>query len=232
MELFPFDFNEYLLARPNGDVFDYLKDGGFPRALSYHDPEILLREYFTDIIERDVRRHVAVRSASVLTRLAKSVFESMGSEVSQRSLAGMLGVTADTIGTYLSACESAYLILACPYFTFSERQRTARHRKFYPVDLGLRAAIATRTGSDVGKNLEGAVFLHLRRRHSEVFYWRGQGEVDFVVQDRNGITPYQVSLGGLKPRHERALDEFRKKFPQTNPPVIVSEKNIRDFLSE
>lgn len=231
LELFPFDFSEYRLSRAGGGVLGYLKEGGFPRALSYPDPERLLREYFTDIVERDVRRHVAVRSSSVLVSLAKAVFESMGSETSQRSLAGMLGVTTDTVGTYLKACEAAYLILPCPYFTFSERQRTARNRKYYPVDLGLRTVIAARTGFDEGKNLEGAVFLHLRRKYSQVFYWRGKCEVDFVVQDQTGITPFQVSRDGLKPRHEMALKEFHATFPQSKAPVIVTGANIGEFLS-
>lgn len=232
LELFPFNFKEFGLARPNGTFEDYLDLGGFPRVLTYGDPQALLREYFTDIIERDVRRHVAVRSPLALSQLVKAVFESMGSEVSQRSLAGLLGVTADTIGSYLDACEAAYILLRCPYFTFSERQRTARHRKYYPIDLGLRNAVATKTGLDQGKRLEAAFFLHLRRRHREVCYWKQKGEVDFVVNDANGITPYQVSWDGPKPRHQQALEEFYRSFPKANPAVFVSRENIEDLCSD
>lgn len=229
VELYPFDFNEYLSARPGATLADYLRDGGFPRTLSYPEPERLLREYCTDIVERDVRRHVAVRSGTILMRTVKSVFESMGSEVSQRSLAGMLGVTADTVAAYLNACQSAYLILECPYFTFSEKQRTARHKKYYPVDLGLRRSVAARTGDDRGKSLEAAVYQQLRRRHREVCYWRSRGEVDFVIQDQNGITPYQISWDGAKPRHERALEEFHANFPDANPAVFVTADSFADF---
>ncbi len=232
VELFPFDFTEYRLVHSKRSVEDFMREGGFPRVLTYEDPETLLREYFTDIIERDVRRHVAVRSTLALTQLVKAVFESMGSEVSQRSLAGLLGVTADTIGSYLDACEAAYILLRCPYFTYSERQRTARNRKYYPVDLGLRNSIATKTGFDWGKGLEALVFLHLRKQHREVCYWREKGEVDLVVQDQSGITPYQVSWDGNKPRHQKALEEFYRNFPNVNPAVEITKENIEEFLTK
>lgn len=230
IELFPFDFFEYQLAKPTASLMDYFNDGGFPRPLVYPDPQALLREYFTDIIERDVRRHVAVRSTLVLTQLVKAVFESTGSEVSQRNLAKMLGVTADTVKTYLDACESAYMILSCPYFTYSERQRSVRNKKYYPIDLGLRKAIITKSGADVGKDLETVVFHHLRKKYGQVFYWRQTGEVDFVVQDGRDIIPVQVSWDGPKDRHQNAIDEFRSEFPKARDSIYVTSENIVDFL--
>ncbi len=230
LELFPFDFKEFRKARPESPMEEYLQQGGFPRVLTDPDPAGLLREYFIDIIERDVRRHVSVRSTLSLMQMAKAVFESTGLELSQRSLAGLLGVTADTVGTYLDACEAAYLLLPCRYFTYSERQRTARNRKYYPIDLGLRNAVVTKTGLDKGKGLETLVFHHLRKKHREVFYWRQQGEVDFVTMDEAGIIPYQVSWGEEKIRHEKALEEFFKTFPQAKPAVMITADNIEELL--
>lgn len=232
IELFPFDFLEFQQALPDGSIEDYLNCGGFPRAVVDAEPFGLLREYLTDIVERDVRRQVSVRSSLPLVQLVKAVFESTGSETSQRSLAGLLGVSADTAGSYLDACEAAYLLLPCRYFTFSERQRSARNRKYYPVDLGLRNSVITKTGADRGKGLETAVFLHLRKKHRQVFYWRQQGEVDFVTMDESGITPYQVSWEGPKPRHEIALNEFYQAYPKAKPCVQITKENLREYLAE
>jgi len=232
LELYPFDFEEFKLLRPQASFHDYLKLGGFPRILTDEDPYGLLREYFSDIIERDVRRHVAVRSTLALTQLVKAVFESTGSEISQRSLAGMLGVTADTVGSYLVACEASYILMRCPYFTFSERQRTARNRKYYPIDLGLRNAVVTKTGLDLGKSLETVVFLHLRKKSQEVCYWRKKGEVDFVLKDEHGITPIQVSWDGLKQRHHDALKEFYQFASDANPAITITKDNVIEFLKE
>lgn len=231
LELFPFSFAEFKVAKPEAIFQDYLAQGGFPRVVTYPEPQSLLREYFTDIIERDVRRHVAARSTQSLVQLVKSVFESTGSEISQRTLAGMLGVSVDTIGTYLAACEAAYMILPCPYFTFSERQRTARNKKYYPIDLGLRNAIITKTGNDLGKSLETIVFLALRKKYKNVYYWRKKGEVDFVVMGENGLLPIQVSWEEMKPRHEAALKEFYGEFPQAGTALKITKENIMEFLA-
>lgn len=230
IELFPFEFSEYQAAKPHGSITGYLNDGGFPRVLVYPEPEVLLREYFTDIIERDVRRHVAVRSTLILTQLVKAVFESAASEISQRNLAKMLGITPDTVKTYLDACEAAYILLPCPYFTFSERQRSARNKKYYPIDLGLRKAIITRGGGDFGKDLETAVFHHLRKKYGRVFYWRQKGEIDFVVQEGRRILPFQVSWSGEQERHRQAAREFRQAYPQADSLTFVTAETLENFL--
>jgi len=48
----------------------------------------------------------------------------------------------------------------------------------------------------VGKQLECATYLLLRKRFGTVSYWRGEGEVDFVVEGSRGPIPVQVSWDG------------------------------------
>jgi predicted AAA+ superfamily ATPase len=57
--------------------------------------------------------------------------------------------------------------------------------------------------------------------------WRGDGEVDFVVQREEGVVvPVPVSLGGAEPRHHRALERFYEHFPQAGEAVVVDEENF------
>src|SRR5690606_12017563 len=114
--------------------------------------EQLLREYFADIIEKDVRRHVAVRSPLTLQRLYQMIFSSVGSETSLRKLGRALDIATDTVGQYVDAGQSAYLIMACPFFTYSEKKQLSRNRKFYAIDMGLRRAVTTKGGDDLGKS--------------------------------------------------------------------------------
>jgi predicted AAA+ superfamily ATPase len=108
-----------------------------------------------------------------------------------------------------------------PYFAFSDRKRSARNKKYYPIDTGLRRMAVTRTGADRGKLLECAVHLDLRRRGLKPAYWRGRGEVDFVVTTDRGITPIQVSWERSADRHHRALEEFYETFPQAREALLV-----------
>ncbi len=230
-EIFPFSFNEFRKFTYKS-LKDYLREGGFPLALSVDHPKSLLKEYFSDIIERDVKRQVAARSSRTLMQLAKAIFESAGSEVSLRKLASIFETTADTVKIYIEAFESCYLILSCPYFTYSERKSLVRPKKYYPIDNGLREAIITKSGNDEGKRFEIFIFHILRRQHSEVFYWRGKKEIDFVIEKEEGIQPIQVSIDAVKSRHTEAAEEFAKEYPKALPCFYVTMNNLEEFYKQ
>ena len=122
-------------------------------------------------------------------------------------------------------------VFSVPYFTFSDRKRAARNKKYYPIDTGLRRMAVTRTGADRGKLLECAVHLELRRRGLKPAYWRG--EVDFVVTIDRGIVPIQVSWERPTDRHHRALEEFYETFPQAREALLVGPAEFEaDALAE
>ncbi len=231
VELFPFDPAEFRKLRPEGSLTDYLHSGGFPEPVGSEDGDLLLRQYFSDILQRDVRERVGARSSLGLRQVVQMVFESAGSELSLRRIAAAGGVAVETAAAWLEACEQAYLLFSCPWFAFSERKRSHRNRKYYPVDTALRRVSVTRTGRDVGKALECATFVELRKRGFDVFYWRDAGEVDFVVQSANGPTPVQVTLGGATERHMRSLDAFYETFPNAAEAVVVTMDNFPDVLA-
>lgn len=231
-ELFPFDFDEFLAARPGAGLLDYLHEGGFPAPLTSPEGDLLRRAYFNDIVERDVRERVGARSSLPLRQLVQLVYESAGSEMSVRRAAAAIGVASDTASLYLEATESAYLAFSCPFFAWSERQRASRNRKYYPVDTGLRRVAVTRTGSDRGKMLECATFLELRKRYRDVFYWRGRGEVDFVVLHEGEPLPVQVTWDQPEERHRKALDSFYASFPKAREAVFVTAESWQQGLSE
>ena len=131
-------------------------------------------------------------------------------------------ISIESVKQCVEACQDAYLVLPCPFFSFSEKQRAARPSKYYPIDLGLRKSVSTRTGLDLGKRFEMAVFLALRKDFREVFYWRGQGEVDFVVESSTGWLPIQVTIEIPQKRHHAALNEFRVAHPHALPGVVVT----------
>ena len=221
IELYPFNLGEFRQVRPSGTLEDYLEAGGFPEPLLLDAGDRLRQQYFSDIIERDIRERVGARSTVAIKQVVQMAFESAGAELSLRRLAGAAGIAVDTAAGYLAACEAAYLVFSVPYFSFSDRKRAARNKKYYPIDTGLRRMVVTRTGADRGKLLECAVHLELRRRGLQPAYWRGQGEVDFVVTTDRGIIPIQVSWEPPTDRHHRALEEFYESFPQAQEALLV-----------
>ncbi|MCB0320578.1 MAG: ATP-binding protein, partial [Bdellovibrionales bacterium] len=88
----------------------------------------------------------------------------------------------------------------------------------------------TPTGADLGKNFETAVFHSLRRAYREVYYWRGEGEVDFVTLEGNRPRPIQVSWDGIKDRHKRAVNEFCGHHSNALEPLFVTKDNFSRVL--
>lgn len=236
VELFPFDFGEFRELRSDASLADYLAAGGFPAPATSPDGERLLRSYFNDIVERDVRERVGARSSQPLRHLVQMLYESAGSELSVRRVAAALGIANDTTSLYLEAVENAYLAFACPFFAWSARQQASRNKKYYPVDNGLRRVAVVAGGGDRGKQLECATFVLLRQRYGEVCYWRDGGEVDFVVEHRGKATPVQVGIEGPKERHQKALDAFYERHPHAAEAVFVGmeeyERGVPDLPGE
>ncbi|MCY3622077.1 MAG: ATP-binding protein [Gammaproteobacteria bacterium] len=231
VELFPFDASEFRGTHPGASIRDYLDRGGFPEPIARDDGDLLLRQYFVDIVQRDVRERVGARSSLALKQIVQMVFESAGSELSLRRIAAASGVAVETVSAYLEACEQAYLLFACPWFAFSERKRSRRNRKYYPVDTGLRRVAVSRTGRDLGKALECATFIELKKRYGDVFYWRQSGEVDFVVQTGRVPTPIQITTVAATERHLLALDAFYEAFPHAAEAVMVTMDNFPEILA-
>ncbi|MDF1759916.1 MAG: ATP-binding protein [Coxiellaceae bacterium] len=232
IELYPFSFIEFKKLTKKKSLEDYLHLGGFPRPLMFEHPFRLLQEYFNDIILRDVVQRVKARSAEAIKQVVKMAYETCGSELSYRKIAAVTGLSVDTVKMYLEACEQAYLLFACPYFSFSEKKRQARQKKYYPIDPGLRHAITNTSHRDFGKSLEILMYLYLKQQHEQIYYWQEihKGEVDFVTIDGQSITPYQITWDKPEPRHEKALQYFYEAFPQANEAIFITKENAKDYL--
>ena len=232
VELQPFDFDEFRTARPGATIEQYLAIGGFPAVVASSEGEQLRRTYFDDIVERDVRERVGARSSRPLRQLVQMLFESAGAELSVRRISAALDLSTDTTSLYLDAVANAYLAFPCPFFAWSTRKQNLRNKKWYPIDNGLRSASIVRGGADRGKQLECATFLLLKRRYRQVCYWRGRGEIDFVVEQAGVPIPVQVSLDGPQERHHRALDEFHGLHPRAGEAVFVDLQAFADGVPE
>lgn len=71
----------------------------------------------------------------------------------------------------------------------------------------------------------------LRRRFGQVCYWRGKGEVDFVVQEDRRILPVQVTWDGPAEGHHRALEAFYERYPQADEAVFVTAGGFEEALA-
>ncbi len=185
-ELFPFSLEEFCRfynAEKNEKATErYLSEGGFPEYLKTQNPEILslLTE---DIVHRDVAVRHNIRDVSSLKRLLSYLATNVGNLVSATKLTQTLGIKSSaTILEYFSFFEQSYMLYLMPKFSYSEKVQMRNPRKIYLVDNGLINAISASFNLDLGRKLENAVFISLRRKYADIFYYNENGkECDFVV---------------------------------------------------
>ena len=191
LELFPFSFKEFLLFR-NKDAElstfkEYLTNGGFPEYIKYGNSEVLQR-LFTDIIQRDIVARYNLREPKVLEQMAVYLLTNTGREFSYNNLKELFKLgSVSTVTAYISYFEDSYLLFSVPKFSFSLKKQLINPRKIYAIDNGLAIINSVSFSSDNGRMLENSVFLGLRRKFKEVFYFSGKNECDFLVRDRNKI---------------------------------------------
>lgn len=188
-ELFPFSFKEYCeyLGKPHDwtEIDGYLKNGGFPRFLATRDESILF-ELFDDIMYRDVVAKHGIREMGAVQRLAAYLIENPGCRFSATRMLKSLNVSvASTVINWCDWFEDAYLFFFVPKYSDSVRAQLVNPRKVYSVDTGLVNVVSRRIVFNDALCFENMVFLALRRKYRDIFYFDDGGECDFVCMEHH-----------------------------------------------
>lgn len=193
MELFPFsypEFLEYMKLEESDETFQqYLFTGGFPEYLRTGMDEVL-QNLLTDIIARDIVYRYAIRNPVTITEIAVYLLGNSSRECTlsalKKTFAAIGSVT--TLSSYLEYLEDSYILFTLPRFSYSPKSRQINPKKIYAIDNGFIRANSIGFSDDYGRLLENYVFLELRKRFRELFYFREEGECDFLVKEKTAIT--------------------------------------------
>ena len=239
IELYPFSFKEFLSftghqlqknalsytaerAGIKKHFAEYLKHGGMPEYLKYRE-QVLLKRVYEDILYRDIVARYDIKQVKALRELGLYLLSNIGGLFSYNNLKKTLGLgSMNTIKSYADFLENSFLVFLISRFSYSLKQQFVANKKIYCIDNGLAESVAFQFSKNKGKFLENLVFLELRRRYPEVYYYKtGNGlEVDFLIKSgRKDITLIQAAdnLDNEKVRQReisslsRAMDELRLK---------------------
>lgn len=189
-EVYPFSYQEFLefTGQKAGakSLNDYLMRGGFAAALSAGPEQgpVLLRELLRDVVHRDIVTRHSLRSARPLMTLALHLIAHPGQPLSLQALAKGLSLpSVAQTGRMVEYLQDAWLMLALPRFSASFKQRVTSPPKYYAVDTGLAAANSPNPTPDLGRKLENAVLLTLRRMGTAPTFAAAphEWECDFVT---------------------------------------------------
>ena len=246
-EVFPLTFTEYLafkgltvdaeslgkgilLDRQKHEIRkalgEYLQEGGFPDAF-FKEAEFkrpLLMQYFDDIIYKDIvdRHDLNSRKAR---DLALYLASNATAAVSLRGIRNTLGLSYESVKDYISYYTDAFLFFTLEHFSYSLKEQKTRPSKAYCIDNGLRNAVSFRFSRDEGKLAENLVYLSLRRAREDAYYWKGDGEVDFIVKNQDHtLSAINVTYADeIDERETRSLTEFKKTHKKTKDLAIITK---------
>lgn len=199
----------------------YLQWGGFPEVVLADDDrrrEVLLKQYFDDILFKDVALRHRVRDVGLLRALAVHLLTVTAGLVSYQRLAAQFDVSLDMVRAYCGFLEEAFLVRFLPFFSLKAAERQRRPQKVHAVDLGVRNAVCLSGSPDLGRLAETAVCNALdREEHDGLFHWKGEHEIDLVL--RRGLqaavvaqVAWEVESSEAASREAASLGEAQATF--------------------
>ena len=159
--------------------------GGFPEVVlsnSVERKKILLKQYFDDIIFKDIAMRHQIRDLTVLRNIAVHLITQTSYLFSINRISKLFQISLEMASNYCSFIQEAFLVDYLPYFSLKTAERNRNPQKIHVNDLGLRQIASISLSMDYGKLTETLVYQQLQRKfRNDIFYWKGKQEIDFVI---------------------------------------------------
>lgn len=229
-EVTPLSYKEFQ-DFSNGNLQEYMEFGGFPEVVLEKNLERkreLLFNYFNTITEKDIILKYGVQQNKQLKELLKYVLGNPGIRISANKLAKQLGISINTVKSYLSLAEEVYLLFEVPFFSYSAKTKFigARVSKYYCIDNGFTKLFTTRF--EKSKAYENSVALSFFKDRKNLYYWKDKNEVDFVV---NNKAINVVASKTIPEREFKGLEEINTEFKLIKEFVLVGEETTKKTIA-
>ena len=243
-EVYPFSFIEYLsFKRADFDkgwfyvaekkvklikLFEeYFSSGGFPEYLKNKDKDYI-RTIFDNILYRDIIARYSIKRQKIIKELVNMLATNVSSLFTYNSLKKSLGLANSiTVKEYISYLNNSYLFFELQKFDFSIKRQLNAPKKIYLIDsvfnqLGLNFSM------NKGRILENIVFIELKRRKKEVYYYSDNNECDFLVKEgikiKEAIQVCYILNESNKKREINGLLEAMEKFKLKKGLILTHEQ--------
>lgn len=200
-EILPFVYSETLeYKKANGitisdsDFEEYLEFGGMPQRFEEPD-EDGIRDYlnalYKSIIEKDVFGMHKKISRNDFENVSTYIISTAGRPFSALSISKYLKQTlpsdvqkkySETVSNYAKYLEECYFLTECKPYYLKGKEFLNGTKKYYAIDVGLRAALGNIIELDDTFSLENIIYNELIYRGYFVKYGKlRNGEIDFVA---------------------------------------------------
>ena len=238
-ELYPLTFDEYIgmkkflkhdVSENVAEEFEkYITEGGFPKSLSFQNPEDkrnYVRGIISEIFEKDIRKSVKIRNVSVFNMIQTYIINNFGATTSLTNILDDLhkigsDIRRETLTKYIQVLIDEKIIHKCERFDLKSRRSIGGEQKYYLTDLGFYFAMNTDNRINYGPVLENIVYIYTKSRGYSVSVGRiGKLECDFIVRKEAMQYSYiQVAMTILssketEDREYRPLESIKDNYPK------------------
>jgi predicted AAA+ superfamily ATPase len=193
--------------------------GGYPDVWLGDSPEALLMDLVESIILRDASDLFRIGRPDAFRRLLRLAAGQVGNLVNLSEWASILGISRDTVASYLEILEAGHVVAKVPPYAGGRRSELTRTPKIFFVDNGIRNHLVhsfrlPADRADSGPTVENWVFGELRKTlplGMDIHFWRStsRAEVDFVVDTGPAVVGLEIKAGTIgKPSIPRSARSF------------------------
>ena len=229
-ELLPLSLSE-IASEDNGDSVDEILYRGFYPAIwsGKNIPKLLYPNYVKTYIERDVRDLLAIKDLDLFQRFVRLCAARIGSIFNASELSNELGVSVNTVNSWVSVLQASYLIYLLPPFFTNTRKRLTKSPKIYFTDCGLAAYLLDIDSPPTlnrdkmrGHLFENMVIMDFLKdaynagRNGGLYFYRDSNgnEVDLLIKNGSEYDCYEIkSASTFHPDFIKGLKSFEKAFP-------------------
>src|ERR1700733_4745816 len=208
LHLLPLSLEELMMAGIEKSVDVTLYEGCYPRVHANHlNPTKTYASYVRTYIERDIRMILQVHNLDLFQKFMMLAASRVGQIFNKDNLAGEVGVSAKTIGHWLSILEACYIVYRLPPYFDNFGKRAVKTPKIYFCDVGLVAyLLGIETVEQMARDpLRGHLFENLvvnelmKARFNQgldprLYFYQitGRNEVDLIYQRGHELIPIEI----------------------------------------
>lgn len=249
-ELLPLSLREIAgLDMDKADELDsLLYDGFYPAIWSGRNiPSMLYPNYTKTYLERDVRDFLAIKDMDSFHRFLRLCAARIGSIFKASELSNELGVSVNTVNSWLSVLQVSYIVYMLPPFYTNTRKRLTKSPKLYFTDCGLAAYLlnidspATMNRDKMrGLLFENMVIINVLKdlynsgKTAPIYFYRDSNgnEVDLLIKRGSKYDCVEIkSSKSFHPDFIKGLENFRKSYPDIvgNQKVVYAGDNMGSY---
>lgn len=247
LQLLPLSIHELIQANLSFDRDEYLFNGFYPRLYSDHiPPEFLYRDYFATYVERDVNLLLRIADRSKFDLFVRLLAGRVGQLLNLHSLSDDIGVSSQTLSTWLSVLEASFLVFRLPCYFQNFGKRLLKTPKLYFTDVGLAASLlGIHSPQQIAQHpLLGSLFENLvvlealktrlnKGQTPDLYFFRDQRgyEVDLLTPKNGQLLPIEIkACRSFDASLTSSIRKFSSIDPSSLTPVLIYAGSLNPSL--